>query len=61
VVVSAVAYAFLQRERMHRETPLTFEAVRTLDREIFVGLLFASRPPYAAWLRKAQQLLPLRL
>jgi len=61
VVVSAVAYAFLQRERIHRETPLTFEAVRTLVQEIFVGLLFASRPRYAAWLRKAQQLLPLRL
>jgi SRSO17 transposase len=61
VVVSAVAYAFLQRERMHRDTPLTFEAVRTIVQEIFVGLLFASRPRYADWVRAAQQLLPLRL
>lgn len=61
VVVSAVAYAFLQRERMHRDTPLTFEAIHTIVQEIFVGLLFASRPRYAAWIREAQQLLPLRL
>jgi SRSO17 transposase len=61
VVVSAVAYAFLQRERLHRETPLTFEAVHTIVQEIFVGLLFASRPRYARWLEDARQLLPLRL
>ena len=61
VVVSAVAYAFLQRERMHRETPLTFEAIRAIVQEVFVGLLFASRPRYAAWLREARHLLPLRL
>jgi len=61
VVVSAIAYAFLQRERLHRDTPLTFEAIHTIVQEVFVGLLFASRPRYAAWLREAQQLLPLRL
>jgi len=59
--VSAVAYAFLQHERMHRDTPLTFEAVHTIVQEIFVGLLFASRPRYARWLEEARQLLPLRL
>lgn len=61
VVVSAVAYAFLQRERMQRDTALTFEAVHTIVQEIFVGLLFASRPRYARWLDEARQLLPLRL
>jgi len=61
VVVSAVAYAFLQQERMHRATVLTFEAVHTIVQEVFVGLLFASRPRYARWLDEARQLLPLRL
>lgn len=54
VVVSAVACAFLQRERMHRDTPLTFEAVRTIVQEIFAGLPLASRPRYADWVREAQ-------
>ncbi|MBE3134331.1 MAG: IS701 family transposase [Acidobacteria bacterium] len=61
VVVSAVAYAFLQAERRHRDTALTFEAVHTIVQEIFVGLLFASRPRYARWLNEARQFLPLRL
>jgi len=61
VVVSAVAYAFLQRERLHRDTPLTFEAIHTIVQEVFVGLLFATRPRYAAWMREARALLPLRL
>jgi len=61
VVVSAVAYAFLQAERRRRDAALTFEAVHTIVQEIFVGLLFASRPRYARWLDEARQLLPLRL
>jgi SRSO17 transposase len=61
VVVSAVAYAFLQRERMQRDTPLTFEGIHTIVQEVFVGLLFATRPRYAAWMREARALLPLRL
>lgn len=61
VVLHAVAYAFLQKERMHREPALTFEAIRAIVQEVFVGLLFAARPRYAAWLREARQLLPLRL
>lgn len=61
VVVSAVAYAFLQQERMVAVSALTFEAVHTMVMEVFVGLLFASRPRYAAWMAKARQLLPLRL
>lgn len=61
VVVSAVAYAFLQQERMQRDTSLTFEAIHAIVQEIFVGLLFASKPRYAEWLEEARQLLPLRL
>jgi SRSO17 transposase len=61
VVASAVAYAFLQRERMHRDVPLTFEAIRAIVQDVFVGLLFATRPRYAAWLQEARDLLPLRL
>jgi SRSO17 transposase len=61
VVVSAVAYAFLQQERVRREPTITFEGIRAIVQEIFVGLLFATRPRYAAWMRDAQQLLPLRL
>ena len=61
VAVSAVAYAFLQRERMHRDTPLTFETIRGVVQDVFVGLLFAARPRYDVWLREARTLLPLRL
>ncbi len=61
VVISAVAYAFLQQERMHRAPTITFEGIRAIVTEIFVGLLFATRPRYAAWLREAHDLLPLRL
>jgi SRSO17 transposase len=61
VVISAVAYAFLQRERITREPPITFETIRALVQEVFVGLLFATRPRYGAWLDEARQLLPLRL
>jgi len=61
VVVSAVAYAFLQQERMQRASALTFEAAHALVQDIFVGLLFASRPRYVQWLDEARRLLPLRL
>lgn len=61
VVLSAVAYAFLQRERITRDPAITFEAIRAIVQEVFVGLLFATRPRYGAWLQEARQLLPLRL
>jgi hypothetical protein len=47
--------------RVHRDTSFTFEAVHAIVQEIFVGILFASRPRYAQWLDEARQLLPLRL
>jgi hypothetical protein len=61
MVLSAVTYAFLQRERMKREPGITFEAVRAIVQEVFTGLIFASNPRYIQWLAEARQLLPLRL
>jgi SRSO17 transposase len=52
VVLTAVAHAYLQRERMQPTTgpPLTFPAIRAIVQEIFTGLLFAQRPQYGKWL-----------
>ena len=46
LVISAVAYAFLQAERMRPRTGprLTFPQVRAFVQAIFTGLLFISRP-----------------
>ena len=61
VALTAVAYAFLQCERLTRDPGLTFETVRAIVQEIFVGLIFASHPRYLQWLVDARELLPLRL
>ena len=61
VALTAVAYAFLQRERMTRDPAVTFETIRRLVQEVFTGLIFASHPRYLAWLADARALLPLRL
>jgi SRSO17 transposase len=61
VVLTAVAYAFLQRERTHRDPSLTFELIHAIVQEIFTGLLFAAHPRHLRWLEEARQLLPLRL
>jgi SRSO17 transposase len=57
MVISAVAYAFIQRERMPpRAGPaLTFPQVRAFVQEIFTGLLFISRPRYMEWMKHAEQ------
>jgi SRSO17 transposase len=57
MAISAVAYAFVQRERMRpREGPrLTFPQVRAFVQEIFTGLLFVSRPRYMHWMKQAEQ------
>jgi SRSO17 transposase len=57
MVISAVAYAFVQRERMRpRDGPrLTFPQARAFVQEIFTGLLFISRPRYMQWMRQAEQ------
>lgn len=56
VVITAVAYAFLQQERTRpRDGPrLTFPQVRAMVQEIFTGLLFISRPRYMQWMRQAE-------
>jgi SRSO17 transposase len=63
VVLSAVAYGFLQVERMrHREAPrLTFPVVRAIVQEVFTGLLFITRDRYWHWLQVGRQFLPLRM
>jgi SRSO17 transposase len=57
LVVSAVAFAFLQTERMRpRPGPrLTFPQIRAFVQEIFTGLLFISRPQYMRWMKQAEQ------
>ena len=57
MVISAVAYAFVQRERLRpRAGPrLTFPQARAFVQEIFTGLLFVSRPQYMQWMRQAEQ------
>ena len=56
VVITAIAYAFLQKERMRpRAGPrLTLPQVRAIVQEIFTGLLFISRPRYMHWMRQAE-------
>lgn len=58
VVLSAVAYAFLQRERM-RPCPgpaLTFPGIRAIVQEIFTALLFAQQPDYFKRIQELQQI-----
>ncbi len=57
MVISAVAFAFLQTERMRpRVGPsFTFPQVRAFVQEIFTGLLFISRPQYMRWMKHAEQ------
>ena len=57
MVISAVAYAFLQSERRRpRAGPrLTFPQVRAFVQEIFTGLLLISRPRYMRWMKQAEQ------
>lgn len=63
MVISAIAYAFLQKERMRGPVnpALTFPAVRAMVQEVFTGLLFASRPTYMKWLNEAQAQYHLRI
>jgi len=57
MVISAVAYAFVQTERMRPRTgpSLTFSQARAFVQEIFTGLLFVSRPRYMQWMKQAEQ------
>ena len=57
MAISAVAYAFVQCERMRPRTGprLTFPQARAFVQEIFTGLLFVSRPRYMHWMKQAEQ------
>jgi SRSO17 transposase len=58
VVLTAVAYAFLQRERMRRSLgpPLTFPGIRAIIQEIFTALLFAQQPDYYKRIQELQKI-----
>lgn len=62
VVLTAVAHAYIQTERMRRgATSLTFPAVRAIVQEIFTALLFAQKPRYMHWMEQAKRNLQLRI
>lgn len=46
VVLTAIAYNFLQAERRRARVSLTFPSVRAIVQEIFTAYLFAQRPQY---------------
>src|ERR1700687_1627478 len=58
VVLTAIAYAFLQRERMRRATDpsLTFPGIRAIVQEIFTALLLAQQPNYFKRIQEIQQI-----
>ena len=58
VVLTAVAYAFLQRERMRSDADpaLTLPAVRAIVTEIFTALLFAQNPSYLKRIQELQNI-----
>jgi SRSO17 transposase len=63
VVLTAVAYGFLQTERRltrHGER-LTLPQACAITQEIFTGLLFLTRARYRTWLQKGLQSVPLRI
>lgn len=62
VVLTAVAYTFLQQERRHtRGQPLTFPMVRALVAEIFTALYFAAHPKQLDYILQLRRHLPLRI
>ena len=63
VVLTAVAHAYIQRER-RRPThgpSLTFPAVRAIVQEIITAMLFAAKPRYMQWMEQAKHELQLRI
>jgi SRSO17 transposase len=62
VVLTAVAYTFLQQERRHtRGEPLTFPAVCALVCEVFSALYFAAHPKQLDYIIQLRRHLPLRI
>jgi SRSO17 transposase len=58
VVLTAIAYAFLQRERQRRgaDESLTFPGVRAIVQEIFTALLLAQQPDYFKRIEELRQI-----
>jgi SRSO17 transposase len=58
VVLTAVAYAFLQQERMRHDVDpaLTLPAARAIITEIFTALLFAQKPYYLKRIQELQKI-----
>jgi hypothetical protein len=58
VVLTAVAYAFLQKERMRHDVDpaLTLPAARAIVTEIFTALLFAQKPYYLKRIQELQKI-----
>jgi hypothetical protein len=62
VVLTAVAHAYIQRERMRKTAAgLTFPVVRAIVQEIFTALFFAAKPRYLRWMVQAHRDLQLRI
>jgi SRSO17 transposase len=61
VVLTAVAYTFLQCERRRARRPVTFPAVRALVGEVFTALYFAAHPKQLDYLIELRTHLPLRI
>lgn len=62
VVLTAVAHAYIQRERMRRrDASLTFPVVRAIVQEIFTALLFIAKPSYTRWMEQAKHKVQLRI
>jgi SRSO17 transposase len=57
VVLSAVAYGFLQAERSRRGAPprVTFSQVHAITQEVFTGLVFITRNRYWRWLQRGHR------
>ena len=58
VVLTAVAYAFLQKDRMRHDVDpaLTLPAARAIVTEIFTALLFAQKPYYLKRIQELQKI-----
>jgi SRSO17 transposase len=64
VVLTALAYAFLQKERLRRTVgaTLTLPQVRAIAHEVFTALILITRPRYYAALERAhRQYMQLRI
>lgn len=57
IVLTAVAHAFLQKERLRSgaDPPLTLPQVRAMAQEIFAALILITRPRYYASLERARR------